>query len=332
MKKFRNLALSVLLVAGMLSLVLLLRQEQPIPESRFVEPDKLFQMLQGNVRKHAEFEMIVDIDHARLAAEAGSPMPPAHVLIWSDPALESAILKHNPVAAVALSLRILAYENQETGKAAVIYNTCGFVARRHSLPEDAALRDGYESAIAKTVKGVPESAISKFPSDSMPDAGLVTLTSPYSFESAEKRVQDAIAANPDTVPFGEVDFAMRAKTRGVEIRPLKLILFGGPGLGGRAMASAPTLGLDAFCQKLLIWQDEKGMVHVTFNDLLAHAERQGVSEGLPRFPSAASRMNLVLKRGVLTPCASSSAGSGGKIWMLCSPRRSFRLCRSTTSS
>ena len=47
------------------------------------------------------------------------------------------------------------------------------------------------------------------------------------------------------------------------------------------MQVAPTLGLDAFCQKLLIWQDASGAVHVTFNDLLALAERQQVSSGIP---------------------------------------------------
>ena len=47
------------------------------------------------------------------------------------------------------------------------------------------------------------------------------------------------------------------------------------------MASAPTLGLDAFCQKLLIWEDAEGDVHVTFNDLMAIAERQQVSIGIP---------------------------------------------------
>jgi hypothetical protein len=41
------------------------------------------------------------------------------------------------------------------------------------------------------------------------------------------------------------------------------------------------LGLDAFCQKLLIWQDDSGTVYVTFNDLLALAERQKVSSGIP---------------------------------------------------
>jgi uncharacterized protein (DUF302 family) len=40
------------------------------------------------------------------------------------------------------------------------------------------------------------------------------------------------------------------------------------------MAEAPTLGLDAFCQKLLVWEDETGAVKVSFNDLLALADRQ----------------------------------------------------------
>lgn len=273
--------LLLLSAVGVLALLLLLRKPEPIAESRFVEPDKLFETLQTNVRSHAEFEVIVDIDHARLGAKAGSPMPPSHVLIWSYPTLEAAILKHNPVAAVDLPLRILACESQETGEAAVIYNNYEFLAQRHSLPEDATLRDGYQSALARAMMGVPESSISKFPSDALPDAGLVTLSSPVDFESTEKRIRDAIAANADTVPFGEVDFAARSKIHGVDLRPLKLILFGGPGPGGKAMASAPTLGLDAFCQKLLIWQDEKGAVYVTFNDLMALAERQGVSGGLP---------------------------------------------------
>lgn len=69
--------------------------------------------------------------------------------------------------------------------------------------------------------------------------------------------------------FGTVDLASRAGKFDTTIPPLRLILFDGPGLGGKAMAKAPTLGLDAFCKKLSIWEDEGVTVHVTFNDLLA---------------------------------------------------------------
>ncbi len=269
----------ILLLAAIL--VFALRDDEPVSPSRFVEPDKLFETLQANIRNQPGFEVIVDIDHARLAAEVGSPMPPSHVLIWSDPELEAAILNHNPLAAIDLPLRVLAFEDQKTGKAAVIANSYDFVAQRYSLPDDAIVRERYENALAKATKGIPETVIAKFPSDTMTDLGLITLDSPHDFATTEKLILETIHAQADTVSFGVVDFTARSREHGVALEPLRLILFGAPGPGGKAMASAPTLGLDAFCQKFLIWQDEGGSVHVSFNDLLALAKRQNVSGGLP---------------------------------------------------
>lgn len=257
------------------------RHDEGISESRYIEPDRLYQALADNVQANPEFEVIADIDHSRLAAKAGSSMPPAHVLIWSDPALEAAILRNNPLAGVDLPLRALAFEDQSTGRAAVIANTYDYVARRYSLPDDAAARTRYEAAVAKALRGIPDSAVVRFPSDTMPDAGLVTLKSTHDFATTERRIQGAIDAQSDAVTFGRVDFAARAAEHGVVLNPTVLILFGAPGPGGKAMKSAPTLGLDAFCQKLLIWQDDSGTVHVSFNDLVALAERQQVSGGIP---------------------------------------------------
>ena len=146
-----------------------LRKNEPVSAIRFVEPDKLFAALDANIRSQPEFEVIVDIDHARLAAEAGSPMPPAHVLIWSDPELEAAILNLNPLAGVDLPLRALAFENQKTGKAAVVANSYDYLVERYSLPEDAAIRARYENALAKAEKGIPEAKIFKFTSNTMTD-------------------------------------------------------------------------------------------------------------------------------------------------------------------
>lgn len=276
-----NRSVAVLLVAGLLSATACSHVTKPVSEDRFIEPDMLFQILNANVHSQPKFEVIVDIDHARLAAKAGSPMPPSHVLIWSDPKLEAAILKHNPLAALDLPLRVLAFEDQVTRRAAVITNSYDYVAHRYSLPNDEQIRTRYKTAITKAMKGIPDNAIAEFPSDSMTNVGLVTLKSKYDFDTTEKRIMDAINAQSDTVIFGKVDFANRSKVHGVALEPLVLILFGGPGPGGKAMASAPTLGLDAFCQKLLIWQDASGTVQVTFNDLMVLAERQQVSGGIP---------------------------------------------------
>ncbi|WP_309496622.1 DUF302 domain-containing protein [Sulfurovum sp.] len=280
MKKKGSIVLLVLIL-GLFFALILLRNTKPVDNSRFVEPDKLYKTLEANIRSQDAYEIIVDIDHARLAKEVESPMPPSHVLIWSDPKLETEILKINPVAAVDLPLRTLAFEDPASGKAAVITNSFDFLMNRHGLPDDPAIRGRYETAVTKAIKDIPSENIVSFSSDKMLDAGLITLNSPYDFNTTETRIRDAINAQDDTVFFATVDFKKRAKKSGVTLAPLRLILFGAPGPGGKAMSEAPILGLDAFCQKMLIWKDTSGSVHVTFNDLLILAEHQKLSYGIP---------------------------------------------------
>lgn len=280
MKK-RSSTVLLVLGLGLFFALILLNNTEPVDNSRFVEPDKLYKTLETNVRNQEAYEIIVDIDHARLAEKAESPMPPAHVLIWSDPKLETEILKINPVAAVDLPLRTLVFEDSLSGKAAVITNSFDFIMNRHALPDDIAIRERYETAISKVMQDIPTESIASFPSDKMPDTGLVTLASPHDFNTTETRIRDAINAQDDTVFFTTVDFTERARNFGVTLAPIRLILFGAPGPGGKAMSEAPILGLDAFCQKMLIWQDRDGAVHVTFNDLMVLAEHQQVSGGIP---------------------------------------------------
>lgn len=257
------------------------RGTEEVAQGRYADPDRLFEQVFANVRANSSAEVIADIDHSRLAAQAGSSMPPSHLLIWSEPEVEAAIIAKNQLAAIDLPLRVLAFENQDTGTAAVTFNSYDYLAQRYSLEDDTRARSLYDAAFARALKGIPDSAITRFPSDTMADPGLVTLLSPYDFSATKQRVLEAITAEPDTLVFGTVDFAARSKRFGVDLEPTDLILFGSPGPGGKAMAAAPTLGLDAFPQKLLVWQDTDGTVRLTFNDLTAIAKRQEVSGGIP---------------------------------------------------
>ncbi len=280
-KALRNLIAVVLAVLVVTAGLLFLRKPDPISAERYIETDRLFNDVEANVRSNDQLDVIVDIDHSRLGSEAGSPMPPSHVLIFSDPSLDAAIIEKNILAAIDLPLRVLVYEDQESGSAKVIANSYKFISKRHALPDDDALRSRYNATIALAMKGIPAENIARFRSDAMPDSGLVTLESPYNFDETVQRVTAAIDAQEDTVVFGTIDFAERSKEHIAFTSPLRMILFGGPGPGGKAMADAPTLGLDAFCQKLLIWQADDKIIRVAFNDLLALAERQDASYGLP---------------------------------------------------
>ena len=79
-------------------------------------------------------------------------------------------------------------------------------------------------------------------------------------------------AQGDTKWFADVDYQEQASIVGVELRPTILLLFGGPAPGGKAMMTSPKIGLDAFCQKLLVYENEDGEVWIAYNDIVAFAE------------------------------------------------------------
>ncbi|MFK8043127.1 DUF302 domain-containing protein [Congregibacter sp.] len=254
--------------------------ERPIDTSRYAAIDSVVGQIKENLAAADDLREIADIDHSRLAHEAESPMPPARVVIFSNPELETSLIQENPLTALDLPLRALTFEDSDDGSPSLIYNSFDYLLSRYGLnPEDTlALRKRYEQSFATAVAGVSSQVLTQFASDVMQPDGIVTIDSPFDFEETIERVNEAINAQGDTVHFGVVDFRANAAEVGVSILPSHMILFGGPGPGGKAMASALTLGLDGFCQKFLIWQDQEGVTHLSFNDLLALAERQGVSK------------------------------------------------------
>ena len=255
---------------------------EPIADERYIEPDRMVSLMEKNLASSATLLKVADIDHSRLGHQAGSPMPPARVLIFSDPQLESELIKQNPLAALDLPSRVLAFEDWRDSSIKVIYNTFDYLVSRYQLDPGSTvkLRDRYNANLGVAINGIASTAVAVFPSDTMSPDGIITISSPFGFDETVERVNEAIDAQGDTMHFGTVDFQANARELGVEITPSYLILFGGPGPGGKAMVKAPTLGLDGFCQKFLIWEDASGQVKLSFNDLLALAERQGVKKAI----------------------------------------------------
>ena len=255
---------------------------EPVSEDRYLASDQFIATIRDNVDRAAGLANVVDIDHSRLGHDAGSPMPPAQVLLFSDPEHETRIIQSNPLAALDLPFRVLAFEPGLGQKSRVIYNSFDYIASRYGLGGSsvAPLRAAYDDALAAATEGIPAPSLAEFADDNMQPDGIVTLDSPYDFEQTVARVRAAIEAQDDTVYFGTVDFQANAAGLGVDIPASYMILFGGPGPGGKAMAKAPTLGLDGFCQKFLIWEDRDGSIHLSFNDLLELADRQQVPKSL----------------------------------------------------
>ena len=215
-------------------------------------------------------DVVLEIDHARLAAEAGQPMPPARVILFDDAEAVSHLLAADVRAGLDLPMRALAYWNGES--TAVIHTGAGFIARRHGLPDSPWLEriaHDLAGALSATdpglVSAVPAAAVAV-------DFGILEIDSPHDFAGTVERLKRVVTAQSDTVWFGEIDFRDKARAFDIDLPQATLLLFGGPAPGGVAMREFPAIGLDAFCQKLLVYQDETGAVQVIYNDIAALAQ------------------------------------------------------------
>jgi uncharacterized protein (DUF302 family) len=111
--------------------------------------------------------------------------------------------------------------------------------------------------------------------------GLITQTSGHGPAETLERLRQEIGARSLTI-FAEIDHAAGAAAAGLTLRPLFLVIFGAAKSGTPLMQAAATAGID-LPLKILVWQDEAGATHVSYNDpvWLAHRHGLGAEVGAP---------------------------------------------------
>jgi uncharacterized protein (DUF302 family) len=104
--------------------------------------------------------------------------------------------------------------------------------------------------------------------------GLVQVTSRYSVDETERRLEAAFAEKGMRV-FAVIDHSGEAEKVGLKMRPTKVVIFGSPKGGTPLMVAAPSLAID-LPLKALVAEDAAGKVTVTYNDPEYLKERHGV--------------------------------------------------------
>ncbi len=169
----------------------------PVSAERYASVDPITQTIVGNVSEADGLTLAFDIDHSRLAAAAGETLPPARVLMVSAPELEAKLLAENQLVGVDLPFKVLAFEH-ESGDPKAVYNNFDYLVSRYQLAENSALREGYDNVVAQTLVGTDQAAQSEFDNDVMQPDGLITIDSPYDFETTIGLVYQAITAQDET--------------------------------------------------------------------------------------------------------------------------------------
>lgn len=248
------------------------------PAGRFDPNDARFAQISANTAGLLE---IVSIDHARLALDAGvNTMPPSRVLIFNNPEVSTRLIQAQPMLGLDLPYRVLAYEDQDG--AGIAYLDESFLRARHGLDNSVDLV-AYMADLQQALQGFGQEVLKPVMGDALPaDFGILTITSDFDFATTVEKTRAAIMSQGDTVWFATVDYQGDAARFGVTIPASSLLLFGGPAPGGMAMSQYPRLGLDAFCQKILVLESPAGVVSLHFNDIVALANMHYGSNNKPQ--------------------------------------------------
>ena len=119
--------------------------------------------------------------------------------------------------------------------------------------------------------------------------GLVNVKSSHDVKTTADRLESILNQKGMNV-FIRINHAAGAANVGKTLRPTELIIFGNPKVGAPLMQCNQSAGVD-LPQKALIWQDDKGLVWLTYNDpdyLAGRHGLKGCSEVLKKVKKALS--------------------------------------------
>ena len=108
--------------------------------------------------------------------------------------------------------------------------------------------------------------------------GIVSKPSNYSVNRTVEKLKVILQAKGVTL-FVVVDHSGEAEKAGMKMAPTKLLIFGSPKAGTPLMLAAPTIAID-LPLKILIWEDAKGKVWVSYNSPAYLQERHGLPQEL----------------------------------------------------
>jgi uncharacterized protein (DUF302 family) len=161
---------------------------------------------------------------------------------------------------------------------------------RRDRPDLRALGAILRAAALAFLLAVPAKAIAQGPNETVPGP-VVSIPSLHDFATTLARLEAAIEEAGLTLVIA-IDHAANADAAGHALRPATVLVFGNPEAGTPLMQLAPTLALD-LPQRMLVWEDEAGVVFVTWRDPVLTAAEHGLAADEGAVPDIASLLPLL---------------------------------------
>ena len=108
--------------------------------------------------------------------------------------------------------------------------------------------------------------------------GIIAISSNHSVDQTVEKLRGILQAKGVTL-FALIDHSGEAEKAGMRMRPTRLLIFGSPKAGTPVMLAAPSIAID-LPLKILIWEDSRGKVWISYNSPAYLQERHGVPQDL----------------------------------------------------
>jgi uncharacterized protein (DUF302 family) len=106
------------------------------------------------------------------------------------------------------------------------------------------------------------------------DNGIIDTMSRHSVDQTVETLRTVLQSKGVTL-FAVIDHSGEAEKVGLVMLPTKLLIFGSPQAGTPLMLAAPSAAID-LPLKILVWQDARGRVWISYNSAQYLQKRHGL--------------------------------------------------------
>ncbi|MDT0689170.1 DUF302 domain-containing protein [Salegentibacter sp. F188] len=228
------------------------------------EFDETYTGFKNAVNQNININILTEVDHAANAIATGRVLNPVSTVFFEYSQFEALLLVENPLVGLDLPIKMMFYQN-ENSEVFAVYNSVPYLTSRYGLEGS----DHYNE-LATSLRDLANAATNaevKFSANATVDfeEGITSLESAQNFSETFGALRSAISVNENLDIIAQVNHQATAAAENVEIPPSTLIIFSYPELEAQLMQESQTVALD-LPQKILVWQDEEEVVHISYND------------------------------------------------------------------
>jgi uncharacterized protein (DUF302 family) len=121
-----------------------------------------------------------------------------------------------------------------------------------------------------------------------PNNGIIDLPGSHSVEQTVEKLKRILQTKAITL-FAVIDHSGEAEKVGLAMKPTQLLIFGNPKGGTPVMLASPSIAID-LPLKILVWEDAKGKVWLSYNSTAYLKQRHSLPENVLQNLAAAEKV------------------------------------------